>query len=286
VTLVVLSAACTFFVALPARTSSQARTILIANQQVQAPNLPAPIPPGLPRITSGIKVVASYNWSGYAQSSKTNTFTGVTATFLVTTVKTEKAAIRYSADWVGIDGYSNNKLIQAGVEEDNAAGSPLYKAWTEVIPAAADPLKLFVSPGDTVTVTVRETATDRWTMTVKDVTTRKSATRSVSYATPGKSVEAVHERPCVEAPCISPSEIARLAQTSPETFYPAQFTRSPPGQKASYAPLLRPASGASLYDIVMTNSSGKAIATPSTPNGARDGFTVADGATAPSPPSS
>jgi len=271
----VLSAACTFFVALPARTSSQARTILIANQQVQAPNLPAPIPPGLPRITSGIKVVASYNWSGYAQSSKTNTFTGVTATFLVTTVKTEKAAIRYSADWVGIDGFSNKKLVQAGVEEDNLNGSALYRAWTEILPAAEVPLSMTVSPGDVVKVTVGEVAKNKWAMTVRDVTRGTSGSRTVSYTTPGQSVEAIHERPTIGG------SLATLAQTTDEVFDPVVFTHG------SSAPLLTPIAKGKVYDIAMLANNGTTvIARASNADSDHDGFSVADGSAVPPPPAS
>ncbi|MGH9919391.1 MAG: hypothetical protein ACRD6W_11075, partial [Nitrososphaerales archaeon] len=43
---------------------------------------------------------------------------------------------------------------------------------------------------------------------------------------------------------------------------------------------------ATVYDVVMVNSGGTPIATPSAPDSDNDGFTVADGALAPPPPSS
>jgi len=144
-----------------------------------------------------------------------------------------------------------------------------------------------VSPGDTVTVTVRETALNQWTMTVADDTSSTSASRVVTYKSKGLSVEAIHERPCILDSCKSVNDLATLATTSNETFDPGQFTSSAPGPSATYSPLLVPATKATVYDIVMLANDGTThIATPSRADSDSDGFTVADGSTAPPPPSS
>ena len=76
--------------------------------------------------------------------------------------------------------------------------------------------------------------------------------------------------------------LATLATTTNVTFNPGLFSSAAPG-KPAWKPLLKPASGASLYEILMVNG-GKTIASPSAPNSASKGFAVADGSTPPPPP--
>src|ERR1700730_7577695 len=44
----------------------------------------------------------SFNWSGYAESAATGTFTSVTDSWTVPTVNTSLAGSQYSSDWIGI----------------------------------------------------------------------------------------------------------------------------------------------------------------------------------------
>jgi hypothetical protein len=149
-------------------------------------------------------------------------------------------------------------------------------------------LSLTISPGNKVTVTVRETANKhgkakRWTMVVDDITTGHSAGRTVRYGAIGSSVEAIHERPCLGNPCSR--NLATLATTTNETFDPAYFSVAAPQLTPTYQPLLTPESGATLWDLVMMSSTDSALATPSNANSHDDGFVVADGSAVPAPPS-
>jgi len=238
---------------------------------------------------------ASTNWSGYAQTSGPHTFTEVTDTFVVPTVSAVSAGRQFAADWVGIGGFSDPTLVQAGfqtvVKKKGKKTTVTYGAWTEILPQAEDPLSLTVAAGDVVTVNVQETAKNMWTMTVDDTTTGLSGARTVAYRSKGMSVEAIHERPCIKAPCSDAGDLAELAKTSDVTFDPGSFSEAPPGAAPQNEPLLTttvPAAGppeTTLWDVVMTNDDGNTvIATPSDPNTAADGFTVADGASPPLPP--
>ncbi len=246
----------------------------------------APTPAGGVQPNTGT-LNKSYNWSGYAQNNGATTgpFTGVKATYVVPTVDEPASGTQYSADWVGIGGWNDATLVQDGIEADNANGTPFYQAWTEILPADEDPLTLTIHPGDTVKVSVRETATNTWKMKVKDVTTGQKASRAVSYHSSGASMEVITERPCIADGCTSTSDLASLTQTSNETYLPAVYTTSAPGPSAVYEPALAPASGQTLYDIDMINDAGTTvIATPSNANAENDGFTVQDGSTVPPPP--
>ena len=249
-----------------------AQTALVSAKAVGGQNLVAPIRPGIARRNTGVGA-SSFNWAGYVQAGPRNTYTGVTATFLVTTVDTSIPSTQYSSDWVGIGGYRDAKLVQAGIEADNLDGTVFYRAWTEIFPRTEDPLSLAISPGDIVTVTVKETANKhdknkRWSMTVDDVTTGASAGRTVRYKSSGASVEAIHERPCISFPCST--HLGNLATTTNESFDPAYFSTSPPNLPGTYRPLLSPANGATLYDLVMVaNNDATVLATPSNANSLR-----------------
>lgn len=253
------------------------------------PDLVAPTRPGIDRRNTGVGK-SSLNWSGYVQNAPRNTFTAVAANFVVTTVNTSVPGTQYSSDWVGIGGFNDSKLVQAGIEEDNFGGHAFYQAWTEILPASENPLSLAISPGDKITVAVREIANrrgrnKRWSMTVFDATKGTSAGRTVRYKATGTSAEAIHERPCVGSPCST--HLATLTTTNNESFDPAYFSTTAPSLSPAYRPLLAVTSGATLYDIVMmaTNDS-TVLATPSNADSLNDGFTVADGSSVPAPPPS
>jgi len=249
--------------------------------------LHAPLPGGTHfRPTSGTST-GSYNWSGFAQNNgkTTGPFTGVKATFVVPTVTEPAKGTKYSSDWVGVGGWNEGTLVQDGIEADNMNGTPFYQAWTEILPAAEDPLRLTIHPGDTIKASVREIAHNTWKMKVKDLTTGLKASRTVSYTSSGASVEVITERPCIADGCTSVNDLATLTQTSNETYLPATLTTSAPGPTAVYHPALTRLAGQTLYDISMYNDADtRVIATPSNANAQKDGFTIQDGSTVPPPP--
>lgn len=256
--------------------------------------LPAPAPAPRRPGSANNPNFRAFNWSGYAQEgAPTGTYTGVTAKFKVPTVNTGHSGNQYSSDWVGIGGFNEPTLVQAGIEADNFNGTAFYQAWTEIIPAAENPLSLTIHPGDKVTVTVLEKAANTWKMTVKDTTLGTQASRTVVYnssnggPSSGASVEAITERPCIQAPCNVVTDLANLAQTNNEIYDPAKLTTSAPGSTPVYHPLLTTVAGASLADIEMTANNGTTvIATPSNPDVDHDGFAVQDGSSIPPPPPS
>jgi hypothetical protein len=240
-------------------------------------------PPGAgAQAVRGATKTFALNWSGYAQSTThKGTFKAVRDFWRVPTVNTNASGNQYSSDWVGIGGFSDNTLVQAGTEADNIGGSAKYDAWTEIIPAPEVVISgLVIKPGDRMEGRVKETTAGTWKITVIDLTTGKSGGRTVKYNSSGKSAEAVHERPEVGG------RLATLAKTSNVTFDPGSFSTAAPGT-LSWKPLLKAASGATVNEIFMLNNAGTAvIASPSAADTDSDGFTVADGSTSPSPPTS
>lgn len=225
------------------------------------------------------------NWSGYVQAGTDGggSYTEVTDSFVVPTVVTGAKGSQIVSDWVGIGGYGNDSsLVQAGIQAANFDGTPYYRAWTEVLPQGERVLKLPVSPGDTVTVTVQHRHGSWWRMEIQDGT--ETMSRTVRDGRDGgESAEAVEERPCIKRPCDQPTDFAKLAQTSNVTFVPGSFSTTPWPAPPVETPLLEPGPGGPDL-VVMSDADGYAVATPSSPDAADDGFTVADGTSAPSPP--
>jgi hypothetical protein len=259
--------------------------------------------PGRVRIHATIPESGSDNWSGYVQvASAPHTFTAVTDTFTVPTIASSSHGTQFAADWVGIGGYTyygsatnvDATLVQDGIQtqvKTTRRGTRVtYDAWTEVLPQAERPLTLVISAGDTVTATVEETARNQWLMAVDDLTTGVTQSRVVTYRSKGLSAEAIHERPCLRAPCSDPSHYAVLAQTSNVTFDPGYVSVAPPGSPPVDQALLGTLSGlpanddVELNEVVMQENEFADLATPSVANPTEDGFTVADGSVPPPAP--
>jgi hypothetical protein len=256
----------------------------------------------LHRLTAGTAAdTTSDNWAGYVQlASNDDTFTGVTDTLVLPTAVTPAAGTQYQSDWVGIGGFdfdsmqSNDRnLIQAGIElitiTTNGKTSVTFTAWTEKLPGLEKRLRLKVKPGNTVSLTVQETAVNTWVATVNDLTTGRSRSRIMRYGSTGLSAEVIQERPCLGSATTcggDPDDYAQLAQTSNVIFDPGYFSETASGTPPVNEPLLGTVPQAALLDISMVPSAGESpIATASAPNTADDGFVVAGGSTPPPPPS-
>jgi hypothetical protein len=228
------------------------------------------------------------NWAGYAQIDGPLPYTQVTDTFVVPTVDTVAKGTEVMSDWVGIGGVQiSDRLVQAGIQMVSLKGQAYYEAWTEVYPNPERTLPMTIEPGDTVTVTVAHREKDRWLLQVTDGATVGQRSIHVSNrVTPAVSVEVIEERPCLRAPCNDTEDFANLAQTSDVTFMPGSFSTTKWGKTPVETPLMASGSGASGPNrFVMTDGEGDTLAVPSAPNTEANGFTVADGATVPSPPS-
>jgi hypothetical protein len=246
--------------------------------------VPASRPSSIRTVRGVDNYIPSENWAGYAQATEAqDTFTQVTDTFIVPTVDTSIKGTQFASDWVGIGGLVtyDRSLVQAGIQAENHKGTVSYTAWTEILPHDEKPLAMTISAGDTVTVTVQETAKNRWLMQVQDGT--QIGSRTVKYRSLGESAEAIQERPCVRGNCSAPNDFATLAQTSNVTFVPGFFSVTPPGQVPTETPLLVQGMFEGLVDVIMQGPSSYDDAAPSPPDAANDGFTVADD-TIPPPP--
>jgi hypothetical protein len=136
-------------------------------------------------------VVPTGNWAGYALTGK---FSEVHGTFTVPSVGSNS----YGAlsEWVGVDGYSNSDLIQAGITENDGTDY----AWWEILPSVSVPIFwMRVSAGSEITVGIRRFGGPHsWIVDIFDRNTLQFFHQQFVYAGPGDSVEWITEAPSTE----------------------------------------------------------------------------------------
>ncbi len=215
---------------------------------------PAPTPavwvPGVAphlfgQLTSGL----STNWAGIIDSG--SDFTGVSGQWTVPTV-TATASDQYSSSWIGVDGSTNQWLLQAGTEQDSLDGSTEYYAWYEVItPGNSAPEQLIglVSPGDHMVASISEQSAGNWTVSIADATSAQSTVEPVAYGGPGSSAEWIEE-----APSAGGSSPLPLANFGAVTFSGIGASASDPAT-------------ANLNAVSMVDSAGDVIAYPGNVSG-------------------
>jgi len=117
----------------------------------------------------------SSNWAGAALI--TTGVTSVTGTFTAPTPSSDGSG----AAWVGIDGYSNDVILQTGIDWTYSGGDITYDAWYEWYPHDSyDFSGISISAGDTIKVTVTATSTTGGTAVVENVSTGTTVKKTFS----------------------------------------------------------------------------------------------------------
>ena len=112
-----------------------------------------------------------------------------------------------------------------------------------------------VHPGDTVRATVSKGSTGKWTMSLHDYTTGKSASHTAAFAGPGRSAEWVQEDTDVDG------YISAAPNWQSVAFSTIRLNGAPAGLLRSQA--------TDIYD-----SHGTRETSTGAPSAAKDGFTV------------
>jgi hypothetical protein len=240
-----------------------------AFSESHAPRIPIPGPTGSHASVPNSAWV-SRNWSGYAVTGSYGQYTSVAGTWTVPTVLAPplqpNRARQFSSTWVGIDGFSDDTLIQAGTEQDWLRGAPFYQSWWEILPASEQPIStITVSPGDVMNVSITKGSSD-WIITVTNTSTGQSFTTSRRYKGALTSAEWIQEAPTVG------NHVAALAHDTPVDFLSTSVNGANPDLVSSDS------------GVMEKNKSGVVLATPSVPNANQNGFAVAYGAVPPPPP--
>ncbi|MBV9119127.1 MAG: hypothetical protein JOZ39_00340 [Chloroflexi bacterium] len=146
--------------------------------------------PALGPATNGVWHAAdSSNWAGYAASG--GTFTSVSGTWTVPA----GGGNGTDATWVGIGGDKTHDLIQAGTENIVRGGRVSHDAWVEMLPAASRPVNLPVHAGDTISVSLAQSAPSQWQVTINNTTTGQQFQATEQYSSSLSSAEWIEEAP-------------------------------------------------------------------------------------------
>ncbi len=209
----------------------------------------------------------SGNWSGYVITG--GVYDAVTGSFTVPSPVESAGGVPGATvcEWVGIDGYTNGSLVQAGVDEiPRAGGLVSYQPWWEVLPGPQVPVSgLPVQAGDTITVTIHKTGIAGWALAIRDTSSDHRYQTHLAYSGPATSAQWVIESQAAAGSTSSPPELAPY--TPAVTFSHLGFSQPAGGQ-------------ATATRLVMVQK-GQAVSTPSPLTPA--GFTVTYGITASQP---
>ena len=226
--------------------------------QPQAQPQPTPLP-----VSVANSPTTSHNWSGYATTS--GTFTGVTGTWTVPQPSSSTSTAGVGATWVGIGGVNSHDLIQAGTQDVTSGNQHQFQAWMEMLPAASQHVPLAVAPGDSVTVSITESApgSGQWSIAMTNNTTGQKYQASVQYQSSQSSAEWIEEAPANVSG--NSTTIVPLDDFGTVSFSAATTVEN--GQTVDLAQ-------AGAQAITMMNSGNEALAVPSSIASDGSSFTV------------
>jgi hypothetical protein len=153
----------------------------------------------------------STNWAGWAISTSNGAVSDVKGSWIVPRIHgTCPASAQYSSFWIGIDGYSSSTVEQIGTDSDCQAGSPTYYAWFEFYP---NPSRLIstvtVQPGNSISAEVNY-ANSTFTVTLKDVNTSKSFSKTSTVKGSRNSAEWIAEAPSSSSGVLPLADFGRV----------------------------------------------------------------------------
>jgi hypothetical protein len=243
------------------------------------PLIPGPSPSGSAESTIRELGWSASNWSGYDLTA--GGYRAITGCWTVPSVTAAGGDPTHSSAWIGIDGGLNGDdyLIQTGTEQDWSGGSAQYSAWWEILtpseenPATTIP-SMTIHAGDAMCASITKGTGGNWTIALHDTSTGTHVSTVQAFAGPGESAEWILERPVVCDPTCALSTLADYGQTTFETL-------SVNGAN----PELVAAEGGLMLDCDPSSCTGApVISTPSNPDAAGNGFTVAYGPNQPPAP--
>ncbi len=201
-----------------------------------------------------IGIDQSGNWSGYIVGN--GPYSAATGTFTVPSLNPGDSASSAFAEWVGIDGFDNTSLIQAGIgEQVDPYNTSLVEItpWWEILPAPETPITtLSISAGDQVTVTIDQVSSSVWSISLTDDTTGARFTTDQTYTGPATSAEWI-----VEAPSTVNGSQTPLAAYSPDvTFTDLGIS----GAETALAEAIMVQNGTTVSDPSALSSTGFSVA--------------------------
>jgi Peptidase A4 family len=178
--------------------------------------------------TLTVTAASTPNWSGYVATG--GGFTAVSGTWSVPSLTCPAGVQSESAEWVGIDGYSDSTVEQDGTAAYCESGSPVYAAWFEMYgdqnvnngdAVELNPSNYPVAAGDSLTASTSLSGTS-WVFTMTDATRNWNFSEDVPGSTPPPAQSSAEW--IVEDPNGCTPQCQTLADFAPVTFTNATAT--------------------------------------------------------------
>lgn len=195
-------------------------------------------------------MTTSSNWSGYVATGRS--YNEASGTFTVPSVS-RYLARSTASEWVGVDGWSDPSLLQAGVNEVPVGhDATLFEPWWEVVPGPQQFASgVMVRAGDRITVKVQEISAGRWSISLMDGTNGDRFSTVQRYSGQATSAEWV-----VEADATARGGSTELAPLAGKVTFTSTTLDSAP---ASPGGALE--SGTELGSVTSSTASGLAATT-------------------------
>lgn len=162
-------------------------------------------------------------WSGYIVASdiqnRSPVVSSVSASWTVPEIKSSENNT-FSGVWIGIGGYGEDTLIQAGTEQECIDGKFVYYAWYELLPDYLVRIpNIRIRPGDTVTASISlvNENTNTWSIEIADVTRGERFKKTVVYNSSRLSAEWIVERPKVNGTISTLADFGNVTFTECKT---------------------------------------------------------------------
>jgi hypothetical protein len=221
---------------------------------------------------TGANTATTENWSGTAMTGgNLATVEAITALFVIPTPRvpfgTCDGTQYWSAYWPGLDGFSNNQVLQAGVDQEatctNGQTSSLTNAWIEWYPnGAAWVSSPIINPGDLVFVEVWNTNPTQGYATFYNYSTDTAAEYAIA-APSGTALQGVSAEWIVERPGIPSLPLVNYIAMPWAEGVAWNYAAANP---TTYSLGINPTSG-TLQQIMMLDNSGNPISAATIENG-------------------
>lgn len=175
----------------------------------------------------------STNWSGYVVTHAGVTFVHARWVVPATTCKASDPNFQDTSFWIGIDGWNDGTVEQAGTDVRCLPNSttPSYVAWWEMYPTNAEQFVFTVSPGDHIDASVK-LVSGKYVLRVKDITSGQLFSRTQACGN-GLTCQRTSAEWVAESPSYS-SGLADLANY--KTWKPTAMTMTVAGGPAATGP--------------------------------------------------
>jgi hypothetical protein len=246
----------------PAEFAAQARAALVRYLRNSDPviSLGDPQPGSADQRLSNSAVTSSYNWSGWVDAAqRPGTFTRVSGRWVTPSVTCTRED-QLSSAWVGLDGYWDTTVEQAGTVSWCYLGRATYFTWYEMYPGNTVQVGNSLRPGDRVSASVSRTGA-LYRLSLTDLT-RPWNSFSVHKVCPVWKCRATSADWITERPSFAIG-VAPLAPYSPLAFTRAsQEARGVTGTISGYYPSYK------IDMIDATSAYSLSAASPLSPGGA------------------